>query len=276
MGIPRGKNRVFRSKSPGKGLWPTFEMGSKRRNGYDILEMMSSNLGLKKLSVFFLAFVAVTFFSLVSGASAQSVGQSQLFITWQAHGSYVPPGYPGKALPNQLSQITASLALISGGKTISLADQTIYWYMNDTLISNTQGAQSISFSPFGGAPNFITLEAELPNYNGGLLIHTVQIPIIQPRAVIEIQHPEAQFSNHSITLQATPYFFNVPSPSSLSFAWSVNGTSPATAENPETLQLSISPETQPGASFAVSLKITSALDGMVADDSTNLVYAKQL
>ncbi len=206
---------------------------------------------------------------------AQTAAQPQFWITWTAHESYVPPGYVGKALPNQASRITASLALISAsGQQLNLNNQTIYWYLNDTLIGGGTGVQTISFTPFGGAPNFMTLKVELLSYNGNLLLHSIQIPLIQPKAVIEAQHVNGQFSTNLLTLVGTPYYFNVSDPSALSYQWSVNGQAPATAENPQILQINLDSGTPSGLSFAVALTITNPADSMSAADSTNLTYVK--
>ena len=201
---------------------------------------MSGALFSRKTAlVSFLALATCSFFVVrAATASAQTTGGPQFLLTWQATGSYVPPGYPGKALPNLISKINASFELIENGKPLNISQQTIYWYQNDVLIGGGTGVQHISFSSFGGAPNFITLKVELPSYNGNLLIHEIQIPIIQPKAVIEAQHPSGQFSGNPLTLRATPYFFDVADPSALSYVWSVNGTAVTASENPDLLQVS--------------------------------------
>jgi hypothetical protein len=212
--------------------------------------------------------------SLIPKVNAQTA--PQMVVTWQAYGSYVPPQYADKALPNQESKLTASLALLVNGKFVDLSQQTIYWYLNDTLIDSGVGDKYIVFPTFGTAPAFLTLEAELPSYNGNLLMHDVQIPLISPKAVIEAPHPTAQLSGNPITLQGTPYFFYVSDPSSLSYSWSVNGQTSAAAENPQTLQVNLDPSTQSGASLGISLTITDPNNAMIGNDSTNVVYVKQL
>jgi len=207
---------------------------------------------------------------------AQAQQGPQFMLTWTAHGSYTPPGYVGKALPNQNSQITASLALISGGQLVNLKNRTIYWYLNDTFIGGGVGAQNISFSPLGEAPTYLSLKAEIPNYNGNLVVDEVQIPLVQPKAVIEIQHVNGQFSSNPLALQGTPYYFNTPNPTALSYQWSVNGQSPSSAENPETLLVNLDQGTPSGSNFSVNLRITNPTDSMNAADSTNLTYIKQL
>lgn len=223
----------------------------------------------------------VAFFSiLIFGASLQKASaqtaQPQVFITWQAHASYVPPNYHDKALANWSSPITASVMVIAGGQVINLQGQTIYWYTNDTLIGGGQGVQAISFVPAGGAPNLIALKVELPDYPSGLLIHTIQIPIIQPKAVIEANHPTAEFSSSSLALQGTPYFFAVSDPSSLSYAWSVNGISPGATIDPQTLDLNVNPSTPAGSTFVTTLSITDPIQQINASDGVTLTYVKQL
>jgi hypothetical protein len=226
------------------------------------------------LPLFILVIFSAAFFSPAQIASAQAT--PQMVVTWQAYGSYIPPSYHDKALPNQESKLTASLALFLGGKLIDLSQQTIYWYLNDVLIASGVGKQYIIFSPFGTAPAYLTLKAELPSYNGNILIHEVQIPLISPKAVIEAPHPSGQFSGNPIILTATPYFFYTADPGTLSYVWSVNSQTSAAAENPQTLQLNIDPATPSGSFFDVLLTITDPNSLMSGDDSTNIVYVKQL
>lgn len=224
--------------------------------------------------------LAVSMFSATLVFSHKTNAQSatpQMVVTWQAYGSYIPPKYMGKALPNQESQLTASLTLLStGGKLIDLSGQTIYWYLNNTLIGGGVGKQYIVFPSIGTAPAFLTLKVELPNYNGNLLLHQIQIPLISPKAVIESPHPSGQLSGNPLILQGTPYFFYTSDPGALSYSWSVNGQSSAAAENPQTLQINLDPSTPSGSSLNVSLTITNPNDAMSGNDSTNVVYVKQL
>ena len=218
---------------------------------------------------------AILVFSLFSQTNAQTTSP-QMVVTWKAYGSYIPPGYGDKALPNQESRLTATLDLLVNGYPANLSNQTIYWYLNNNLIDSGIGDQSIIFPTLGTAPGFFTLKAELPNYGGATLIHEVQIPFITPKAVIEAPHPSGQFSSNPIVLQGTPYFFYVSDPGALSYSWAVNGQTATTAENPQTLQMSVDPSTQSGATFTVTLSIVNPGDGANANDSTSVVYIKQL
>lgn len=228
--------------------------------------------------IFLPLFVVVAVFGVLSLFALKTNAQSasQMVITWHAYGSYVPPSYTGKAIPNQESKISATLALVANGKPVNLSGQTIYWYLNDTLIGGGVGDTYVVFSPFGTAPAYLTLRAEIPSYNGNLLLHDVSIPLFSPKTVIEATHPSASFTNDPITLQGTPYFFYISDASALSYVWSVNGQTPAAAENPDVLQMNIDPSTPSGSSFETSLTITNPNDHVSADDSTNIIYVKSL
>ena len=196
----------------------------------------------------------------------------QFLITWKTTGSYVPSGYQGKALPTYGSSITASLVIISNGQLASLQGQTIYWYLNDTLLGGGLGAQSITFPPFGQAPNLMTLKVELPNYNGSFLIHTVSIPMVQPQAVIYAPYPNGQFSTNPVVVTALPYFFDTASPNNLAYSWSVNSQPGANSENPEEAQISLPSGTAAGTTLTVSLNVQNSNDSTLATASKDLTY----
>ena len=68
-----------------------------------------------KIFLFILPVIIFTAFIFKTAVYAQSAAP-QMVVTWQAYGSYVPPKYGDKALPNQESRLTATLELISNGK----------------------------------------------------------------------------------------------------------------------------------------------------------------
>ena len=197
-------------------------------------------------------------------------------MTWRALNSYAPAGYAGKVLPNQESQIMASLEVIANGKPVNLSGQTIYWYQDDNLLGGGIGVQRFAFRPYGEAPNTITLKVELPDYPGGILIHEINIPIVQPQAVIDAPYPQGIFAASPATVQAIPYFFAASSTSPLSFAWSVNGQTVTSAENPQTLQISLPQSTPAGFAVGIALTIQNANDSAAATGNANLTYQKQL
>jgi hypothetical protein len=217
-------------------------------------------------------FLIALFGVLTIQTHAQTTAQPQFLITWSASNSYAPQGYAGKILPNQESQITASLAIIANGKLVNLNGQTIYWYQSDAFLGGGVGAQSITFQPTGGAPGTIALRVELPDYPSGALLHEITIPIVQPQAVIEAPYPGKDLVASPAILQAIPYFFAATSTTPLNFAWSVNGQPVTNAENPQSLQISLPQGTSAGYSIAVALSIQDSIDSLGASANTTLTY----
>ena len=226
----------------------------------------------------FIVFVVLCFpvllFIFPKPARAQQT-QPQFLLSWRAVNSYVPAFYKGKILPGSQSQITASFELVSDGGIVGVKSQPIYWYLDDTLIGGGAGVQQITFSPFGTAPEMETLRVELPNYSGGYLLHQITIPIINPAVVIDAPYPGGQFSETNVTTTALAYFFNAPA-TNLSFAWSVNGQSGSSAENPDIAQINLPTETPSGSTLAISLQARNSQNGQNANASENLIYQKQL
>lgn len=249
---------------------------------------MFSRIVLKKTAaagslVLIFAVAGAAFYSLSTptpahAQTAASGASSPTFlITWKTTGSYIPSFYIGKALPTYGSQITASLELVSPqGKILDLSGQTIYWYVNDTLVGGGPGVQSVTFPPVGDAPNTMNLRVTLPNYNGAYLIHAIAVPMVLPQAAIYAPYPNGQFTQNPVAVQAIPYFFNIADPSGLSYSWSVNGQTGSNAENPEMAEITLPQGTQSGTSIATSLTIENPNDSTVATANTNLTYESQL
>ncbi|HVN26548.1 MAG TPA: hypothetical protein VMT99_02745 [Candidatus Paceibacterota bacterium] len=213
----------------------------------------------------------------VSASRADAATGPQFLITWKANGSYVPPNYPGKALPTYGSRITASIELLRANGTLAnLSGQTIYWYLNGTLLGGGVGAQTISFPPFGQAPGSMTLEVDLPNYNGSFLIHSITIPMAGPKAVIEAPYPNGQFSANPFVLAAIPYFFNTSSSDNLSYFWNINGQTGGNAENPMTAQVTLPKGTAAGTAISASVQVSNGGDSTQASASENLTYQPSL
>jgi hypothetical protein len=238
---------------------------------------MPSQTILKKVAALgSLIFLFGVFLSL-KPAHAQAASSPTFLITWETTGSYIPSFYQGKALPTYGSKITASLELISPqGRVINISNQTIYWYLNNNLVGGGAGAQQVTFSPTGQAPNSLNLRVTLPSYNGAYLVHAINIPMVLPDAVIYAPYPNGQFSQNPLAVQALPYFFNISNPSDLSYTWSANDQNGSNAENPEVAQITLPQGTQSGTSLAVSLSIKNPNDSTVGTASINLSYENQL
>jgi hypothetical protein len=216
------------------------------------------------------------FFVAAPLAFAQTTSNPQFFVTWKASNSYIPSSYIGKALPGYGSRITASVDLLSQGHLLNLQNQTIYWYLNDTLIGGGAGVQSITFPPFGLPPNSLTLKVELPNYAGGYLTHSIDIPYVNPQVVIGAAFPNGQFSTNPLVVEALPYFFNTSSTSNLSYTWAVNGQTGGSAENPQIAQITLPAGTPAGTGINISVTVENPVGSTVATANESLTYENQL
>jgi hypothetical protein len=223
----------------------------------------------------FLALAVILLIIPLSSVHAQTTSDPQFLMTWHASNSYVPPSYIGQALPNSNSLITASLEIIANGHVVNISNQTIYWYLDDGFLGGGIGAQQVIFHPHGAAPNTMILKVELPDYPTGLLIHEISVPLVAPEAVIDAPFPNGNFSRIPLTLQALPYFFNASSVDELNFSWSVNGQTVTSADNPQTLQVSLPSTTPSGYNFDTSLAIQDVNDESTANALTTLTYQPQ-
>lgn len=221
----------------------------------------------------FLLLTSLFFF--IPPTHAQTASSPQFLVTWKSTASYVPSSYPGKALPSYGSKVTAAFELISNGKALDLSGQTIYWYLEDTLIGGGTGKQELTFPLFGTPPGSLTLKIELPSYNGQYLIHTEEIPYANPTAVIYAPYPRGSFSSNPVAVTALPYFFSTP-PTQLSYTWTVNGQAGANAENPQNAEVTLPQGTPPGTSITISLAIQNPVGATTANTQSTLTYNSKL
>jgi hypothetical protein len=187
-------------------------------------------------------------------AGAQTASAPNLVITWRATDSSAPSSYRSKVLPGINSPITASLEVVRNGGLASLANQTIYWYLDGNLIGEGTGKQTVNFV----TPGFLeiaSLRAEIPDYPAGALINTAHIQLVSPEAVIVAPYANGVYSGSSIAVQAVPYFFRASTLDQLYYQWTVNGQAVTTQENPQdlTVNLSNGAPTSAGVPVAIAL-----------------------
>jgi hypothetical protein len=99
----------------------------------------------------------------------------------------------------------------------------------------------------------------------------VQVPVVSPKVAIEANYPNGVVSVSPATVKALPYFFNIPSPSSLTFAWTVNGVAASAAENPDVAVINVG-GLPSGSAIKIMLTAKNSADTTSAAASTNLVY----
>ncbi|MEK9180480.1 MAG: hypothetical protein AAB897_03650 [Patescibacteria group bacterium] len=215
--------------------------------------MATQNLAIK----FIVVAALVALFFAAQFLSAQAQAQPYLWITWHAE-SYAPPGFGGKILPTAGSPITASFEVIGGGKPANVSAQTVYWYLNNELISNKAGTKTVKFNAPSRTSALLDLRIELPTYPGGLLLRTARIPVVSPEAVIEAPYPDKAFSGAQIKATGRPYFFNIQNISELNFSWSVDGQTPGSLERPQELIVNLDPSSPMGTAVNLALTILNA------------------
>lgn len=184
---------------------------------------------------------------------AAQTAEPFVLLTWQAD-SYAPPGFQGKVLPTAYTKISAGVEVISGGRSLNLSEANINWYWNNQPIAGGQDKRRAEFYP-----EFISslndLRVEISGIDKGLLIKTVEIPVVQPQVVIEAPFPGGVFFENQITLTARPYFWNPNSISDLIFDWQVNNQTPEKQDNVGVLQINMQPGVAPGFEIKVSLRV---------------------
>ena len=203
-------------------------------------------------------------------ASAQEAAVMPI-ITWQAK-TYTPSWFTGKALPTANSQITAYLELIVKNKATDLSGEKVYWYVNDEFIKGGVGIQKVTFNAPAVTGNTIDLRAEVPSRS---VIKTIEIPIVNPEAVIEAPFPSRMFSSFSINLNGWPFFFNTQKSSNLNFLWSVNGVTAENSENPEVLDLDLNQNAAQNSNINIGLtiRVPGSLSA-IATKQVNLTFIK--
>jgi hypothetical protein len=200
--------------------------------------------------------IALFLFSLAFFIKPAHAAGPELFITWKAR-TYVPAEYPGKILPTADSELMASLDVINQGKVVDISGQTVYWYVNGDLVSNSKGVHTITFRAPKSLPNIITVKAELPFYGGKDSFKEIAIPVVPPEAVIQASYPNGNFYGGVADAKAAPYFFNISSINSLNFTWSVNGQIPTSSDSPSTLSVNTDPNMPVGSTLLIALSITN-------------------
>lgn len=236
---------------------------------------MKSNY--EKITLGMLGLILLTaLFAFVAPVRAQQT-EPHLMITWQT-GTYTPSWFKGKAFPTANSPISASVELVDSKGLVSLSGQKIYWYTNDQLIGSGVGLQNVTFNATPVADNVIDLRVEVPSYGSAQsnpVLKTIEIPVVNPEAVVESPFPNGEFSSVPIELRGWPFFFNAKKPSQLNFSWSANGESSQNLENPEVLDVSINSDAPTGSSINVGLTISvpgSTSD--IATAGTNITFIK--
>jgi hypothetical protein len=212
---------------------------------------------------------------MLSPLSSFAAGPS-VIVTWKASGGLVPDDFAGRVLPAAGSLVTASAeVLLENGALADLSGEILQWYANNKLIEGGKGVQKITFRAPELSGGLVHVRVQLPNFNDAFLSRTATVPVAKPLAVIEAPLAESSFSNSVLRLKAHPYYFTASSASSLTFAWSINGSPPDSSDNPEELAISIDPKAPSGAPVNVRITIANpAVFYEAAEAARSFLYKK--
>ncbi len=198
---------------------------------------------------------------------------AEFFTTWHAD-TYTPPSFLGKALPTSKSRIRISFDLIDQGKIVDLSRHSVRWYYKNNLIEDAAGMHTLSLV----LPEFVSgnqnFRIEIPEYKGTRLAHSLNIPLVDPKIVIEPPAASQEVRAPQFKVRAHPYFFNVTDIGALNFAWKINGRVPDGNQSPEVLDININPGAPSGTEINLDLTVKNPVNLIEqARQSLRLIYA---
>ena len=196
-------------------------------------------------------FIFILLTIVILSAPRAGAQNPELFITWRAE-NYTPPGYSGRVLPSVGTPMEASFELVDGGKIIDVSKYEIRWLFGDRFYKTATGLKTLSYAPSLTSES-VPLKITVVGYNGGDMEKEITIPIARPEIVIAAPYPNREIGPGKNIFRALPYFFNIQSPSELSFEWLVNKEKAVSGgENPDSLELD-TPEEARGLQIALSV-----------------------
>lgn len=201
--------------------------------------------------------MAAAFAALILGGlflSARAQTNPQVVISWRAE-TYAPASYTGKALPVADARVVVALDFIDQGKIADISSQTIYWYVDNNLISKGRGMANASFRVPKYSAGAVAVRVELPDYQNGPVTRGITIPVARPEIIIETPFFKNKVRPPSFSLSAIPYFFTVADASELFFAWKVNGEGVPGAGDPAQLAVQLNADAPAGSPVRVDLSV---------------------
>lgn len=178
--------------------------------------------------------------SVISHQSSVAGAQTpaQVILTWQANNFY-PADYTGKALATPNTPVTVSVEVLHDGKLIDLSDGTFTWYVDEKLLSRTQGLKEILFTVKKSVEDSHFIRVTIQSGND-LFESSIRIPVSKQIVVLESPYPNHLVrAGSQVVLQAMPYFFNMPSFQDLTFSWQINNGEQRRSGNDNQLVLNV-------------------------------------
>lgn len=171
-------------------------------------------------------------------------------IRWRALTS-APAYFPGKNLVTPLSTVVLTSAVFNKGKAVDISKQNVVWYVNGKLVRSGVGLQEVRLTAPELTKALFEVRVEMPNLGE---VNTVRIPVVAPEVVIRNPYPTMSFSDTTLLLKASPFFFT--DPSRLKYTWTVNGRSPDSIDDPASLLVNLDPSMS-GAKINIDLLVNN-------------------
>jgi len=159
------------------------------------------------------------------------VNSYDIAMTWYAD-TYVPPEYPGKAMPSRESRVTVTA--IPNIKGYEAKDLLYTWYLDaESRVRSVLGEQEFSFIVTKNTDSLSVL-VEVSNLSGSVLVEkAILIPIVRPSVVIYHKNSEKEtetalseisiLPGGSVNLTAKPFNFQAKRIADFDYLWKFIG-----------------------------------------------------
>ncbi|MEK7512828.1 MAG: hypothetical protein AAB601_01375, partial [Patescibacteria group bacterium] len=120
--------------------------------------------------------------------------------------------------------VQMAVEALKDGRLVNLSRATIFWYLDNKLISRGEGLKETLFSATrqAGDTHTVRVVAQLPEEER--LEASFQVPAGERRLAIGgVSRGAALAPGGQVALEALPYFFNIASVADLTFFWSIGG-----------------------------------------------------
>lgn len=142
------------------------------------------------------------------------------FITWRTEVT-APAGYAGKLLPNNTSRIYTSVFATANNALLDLSKASITWFVNGAVIESGVNATTLMLPPGHSSGDRLTIRATIRDWGGDDITATTTIRRRQPRVTLSIL--PGPLRSETLTLKATPFFFQPDTQTPLEYRWQVGG-----------------------------------------------------
>lgn len=169
-------------------------------------------------------FEKLVFLSFLLICLAGPVQAADVTLTWSAD-TYVPPAYPGRALPSRGSSVEVIAHLESGSNPNSL----IYkWTLDNRTALIGLGEEVLQFRMSERSAEGHKVRLEVYALDNITLVASSNLLTIRPaEPEIAIETDSIIVTpNQAVEFTAHPYFFNITHPDELNYNWSFEGLSP--------------------------------------------------